>query len=145
MKLELTRNEFYFDRTIGGLYIDGRWCYYTLEDTDRQMEDDKTILPWSPSLKIPKQTATPYGRYQVIIDLSTRFKRKMPHLLNVPDFEGVRIHTGNYPGDTEGCILIGLQYEVGTHAILKSKLAFDDFFPRLQKGLEEGEVWLEVS
>lgn len=144
MNLELNRHEFYFDCTIGGLYVDGRWCYYTLEDTDRQIEDNKTILPWSPSLKVPKQTAIPYGYYQVIIDWSNRFQRLMPHILNVPDFEGVRIHMGNYPIDTEGCPLIGLQYEIGTHAILKSKLAFDDFFHRLQDGLRDGEVFITI-
>ena len=136
MDLELNRNEFFDDRTIGSFYIDGEWCYYTLEDKDRKLEDD--------GVKIPKETAIPRGRYQVIIDLSNRFQRMMPHILDVPQFTGIRIHILNTPVETEGCIGIGLQYEVRTHNILKSKLAFDDFFPRLEQGLKEGEVWIVV-
>jgi hypothetical protein len=137
MELEINRKEFYPDRCIGGFYIDGSWCYYTLEDTDRKLEEG--------GVKIPGKTAIPRGRFKVTISWSNRFRRLMPHILDVPQFVGVRIHAGNVPENTEGCPLIGLQYEVGSHNILKSKLAFDDFFPKLELGLLDGDVWLEVS
>jgi hypothetical protein len=137
MKLEINRKEFYPDRCIGGFYIDDRWCYYTLEDTDRKLEEG--------GVKIAGKTAIPRGRYKVTISWSNRFKRLMPHILDVPQFVGIRIHAGNTPENTEGCPLIGLQYEVGSHNILKSKLAFDDFFPKLESGLLDGDVWIEVS
>jgi len=137
MNLELERKEFFDDRCIGGLYIDGQFTYFTLEDVDRKLEEG--------GIKIPKMTAIPRGKYKVIIDLSGRFKRMMPHILDVVGFDGIRIHAGNLPIDTEGCPLIGMGYDAPSHSIRKSVIAFDDFFLRLEAGLKEGEVWIEIK
>jgi hypothetical protein len=94
MKIVVVRDTFTENSTIGKMLIDGAFFCYTLEDTIR----DK---------KIDGETAIPYGTYKVIINMSNRFKREMPLLLNVPNFEGVRIHNGNTKADTHGCILVG--------------------------------------
>ena len=51
--------------------------------------------------KIPGHTAIPEGSYPVVISKSPRFKKWLPLVQGVPDFEGIRIHAGNYPDDAD--------------------------------------------
>lgn len=94
MRLLLKRIALKEKYTIGKLYIDGEYFADTLEDPVREE-------------KIYGQTAIPKGTYKVTITLSPRFRRWLPLLHDVPNFEGVRIHRGNTPEDTHGCILVG--------------------------------------
>ena len=103
--------------TIGELYIDGKFECYTLEDVERKV-------------KIPSETAIPKGTYIVGITLSNRFKRLLPILIDVPNFEGVRIHSGNTNHNTEGCILVGTTRS--KDFIGSSRLAFDKLFKKMQ-------------
>ena len=106
--------------TIGRLYIDEKFFCHTLEDAVREE-------------KIADKTAIPEGTYQVIVNRSPKFKRDLPLLLDVPYFEGIRIHRGNTAKDTSGCILVGenkvkgkvinsTKYETLLTAILKREM-----------------------
>jgi hypothetical protein len=131
MDLVLVRKTFTKVSTIGDFLIDGDLFCYSLEDMVRE-----------PGVKVPGQTAIPEGCYRVIIDQSARFRRAMPHVLDVPGFEGIRIHNGNTPEHTEGCILLG--YQKGKDFIGDSKRAFNDFFDRLYYALAKGEAWITI-
>lgn len=63
--------------------------------------------------KIKGHTAIPYGEYEIKVTYSPKFKRELPILLNVPHFEGIRIHRGNDRSHTEGCILTGENKQKG--------------------------------
>jgi hypothetical protein len=104
--------------TIGELLVDGIFECFTLEDAERPV-------------KIKGETAIPKGTYKVIINESNRFKRLLPLLLNVPNFEGVRIHSGNTNHDTEGCILVGQSRN--KEYIGQSRKAFEKLFKKMQK------------
>lgn len=107
--------------TIGELLIDGVFECFTLEDIERPV-------------KIKAETAIPKGTYKVIINESNRFKRLMPLLLNVPNFEGVRIHAGNTNHDTEGCILVGQTRN--KNYIGQSRKAYEKLFKKMQAAKE---------
>lgn len=82
------------DYTIGKLHVNGTYFCDTLEDAIR-------------TTKIAGKTAIPRGTYKVIVNDSPKFGRKLPRLLEVPNYEGVLIHRGNTAEDTAGCILVG--------------------------------------
>jgi hypothetical protein len=111
MELKLVREIFTDNSTIGKLYNGDVFLCYTLEDMTREE-----------GIKIPGRTSIPYGKYEVAITFSPKYNCKMPILLDVPNFEGIRIHSGNDDGDTEGCILVGLSK--GKDMIFDSRLAF---------------------
>lgn len=128
----ILKRRWYTDHsTIGELYLgDERLCY-TLEDTVRR------------GTKIWGKTAISTGRYEVIVNFSDRFKKMMPLLLNVPDYEGVRIHSGNTDADTEGCILVGL--DMDADVILRSRDAFNVVFPRIQEIITKEKLYIQIA
>lgn len=132
MKLQLKREPSDSACTIGKLSIDGAGFCWTLEDVVRS------------GPKVFGKTAIPAGTYQVVITYSPHFQRDLPLLVNVPGFEGVRIHPGNTAADTEGCILVGMDRLADS--IGHSRIAFDALFPKIQAAIVAGEsVSIEVS
>jgi len=126
MNLRLVRRWFTDDSTIGELSIDGEDQCYILEDT---VHDGP---------KIPGRTAIPEGTYRIVITYSPRFHRKLPLLVDVPCFEGIRIHPGNTSADTEGCLLPGQTR--GVDWVGRSRIAFDSLFAKLKDAQSRGEI-----
>jgi hypothetical protein len=127
MELRLEREPTIDERTWGKLYIDNTFYCYTIEDAVRAQ-------------KIPGRTAIPAGRYLIRITPSARFKRRLPELIDVPNYKGVRIHPGNTIEDTEGCLLPGL--ERTTVGVAKSRLAFEPLLARLERA--PGPHWITI-
>jgi hypothetical protein len=122
MQLEVRRKWYTEESTIGELYVDGLFQCYTLEDRIRK-----------PGVKVPKQTCIAAGLYRLVINFSQRFQRLLPQVLDVPMFEGVRIHPGNMAVDTEGCILVGTARD--HNFVGNSRLAFGALWLLLEEGL----------
>jgi hypothetical protein len=132
MNLTLARKIFTPRSAIGELSVDGDFECYTLEDPVRE------------GPKIPGRTAIPEGRYAIAITWSARFHRELPLVVGVPGFSGVRIHAGNSPEDTEGCILVGRTQ--ATDWIGESRVAFDRLYFKIADAIARGEeIWLEIK
>lgn len=130
MELRVERTDRSADSTIGELSVDGQFECYTLEDAVRPV-------------KIKGKTAIPAGCYEVIINQSQRFGRRLPLLLDVPDFEGVRIHPGNTAADTEGCILVGNTKSEGF--VGESRAAFAQLFDKLEAAARTGKIFINIE
>ena len=126
MKLLLKRIHKTDKSTIGELYIDGKQRWYVLEDVERSAGE-----------KVYGKTAIPKGTYEVIMSMSKRFNKILPLLLNVPMFEGIRIHAGNTAEDSEGCLLVGKTR--GVDFVGESRKACAELFPLMQKAFDKKE------
>ncbi len=81
---------------MGDLFLDGLRIMFTLEPS----KDSGELVP--------------VGTYKGELDWSPKFKTTTPHIKDVPGYDNrgphgpIEIHWGNYPGNTEGCCLVGL-------------------------------------
>lgn len=143
----VTRKDTY---TIGYLYIDGEYFCDTLEDKDRGLSDSMTEEEIA-ARKVRGKTAIPTGEYRVTLDVvSPKFSKKrayqfcsgkLPRLLGVKGFDGILIHIGNTPDDTDGCILVGENESIGV--VVNSTSTFKALYRRLEE--DRDNITIRIS
>ena len=153
MRLVLTRDLFgttatlgtlrlYGALDLGGHPIDDGAELFTCEDVDRGLD---AAIPATLARKVKGATAIPVGTYRVAVTMSQRFGRRLPLLLGVPGFAGIRIHPGNGPEDTEGCILVGGRRDDAGGRVLDSRAPCDWLCAVIAAELQRGgQVTLEI-
>jgi len=128
MIISLKRNPTVNEATLGSLTF-GDFTCDTLEDAVRET-------------KIAAKTAIPAGEYEIVISYSNRFKKLLPLLLSVPNFEGVRIHSGNTIDHTEGCILLGRR---SGDTVVNSRMAVNLFMQKLNQAIKKEKVYIHIQ
>lgn len=137
------------DSTLGSVVLEdvnGKelWKGYSLENigpsTDTPNQDRRIVareyqLEWTATTK---NSNSKLGKF--------RNKALLVTCKELPSFRHRRIliHTGNYPQDTEGCILLGKGVDKKQGIILKSVDAINELFAILEK-LSIKEVSLKVE
>ncbi len=124
--------------TTGIIYINGTFFCATLEPPFRHK-------------KVLGSTRIPAGEYGIEMNytspMAMNYQNKfdidcLPRLIDVPGFEGILIHIGNYKRDTEGCILVGNTIQINIEngmdrqKILNSKSTL----VQLNKAIEEKQI-----
>lgn len=153
MKLLLKRIARKDKYTIGKLYINDKYFCDTLEDPDRGLKSTMSLADIK-SKKIKGDTAIPTGTYKVTLDVvSSKYSNftkypyvkfcngKMPRLINVPGYEGILIHAGNTQKDTEGCLLVGFNRQVGK--VLNSQSTWRKLYDELLK--DKNNITIEIK
>ena len=142
MKLDLNPIQKTQKTTISELLIDGKFECYILEDYDRCLTQH-TPIDQIKTIKVYGKTCIPAGTYDVVISWSNRFNKYLPLLINVPGFEGIRIHPGNKEEDSLGCLLPGV-----THSpdfVGASKIAFNALFSKLKAVEKNEKITIKIS
>lgn len=125
--------------TLGLLFADRAFLCYTLEDAHHDE-------------KIPGQTRIPEGAYDIGFHFGGHFSRyrlKYPqlhptdahgmlHIKDVPGFQHILIHIGNFAKDTEGCVLVGSS--PGEDRIFNSLMAYTILYPLVSAALLSNET-----
>ena len=127
MKLILKRIAKRKAYTIGRLYVDDVYLCDTLEPPCIEMKTDRPVeevLADRNLLKAIKPCAIPEGEYRVSMTYSPKYKTQLPLITGDSRFnslwQGIRIQAGNTAKDTQGCILVGKNREIGK--VLDSRL-----------------------
>ena len=98
-RLVLNRLQKLDDRTLGRLCVFSglkhEATFSTLELPFRNNEKSKSCI-LSAFYQVEPRTSPKYGKHLLVLGTSPR--------------EMILLHSGNYPGDTEGCILIGTDF-----------------------------------
>lgn len=139
-RLRLIRKLGTENSTIGDLYFDKIYQCKILEDTWRDPDGSGQL---DASEKIYGVTCIPVGTYRVVWTFSHRFKRETPELLDVPHFSGIRIHSGNRPEDTLGCLITGTTH--GEDVVWSSSQAYNLLVSKLKKAIKEGKVYISIE
>jgi hypothetical protein len=139
MLIEVLRVYSNDEATLGHLFINNKFQCFTLEDQYR-------------AKKVYADTRIPAGLYDItyrtVGGMHTRYKDRFPHMhqgmlwvRNVPGFEYILIHMGNYESQTAGCLLVGMDAVLsGTHPyIAHSRMAYEKIYPIIASALNRGE------
>ena len=140
MNLTLTRDTRTTLSTTGLLaFNDEAPSLCTLEDTDRGLDSAK---PETLKGKVKGATCIPYGRFPVRKRWSAKHGRHLYGIFDVDGFQNIEFHSGNYPKDTLGCVLLGTKRSVDF--VGNSRVAVKAFEARLDALPAGEETWITI-
>jgi len=126
--------------TIGHVYVNievVKICD-SLEDPVRDLNNDGDLTDPGEH-KIWGDTAIPVGYYPVEKIHNHPHFGNCFRVYNVPSFDGIFMHAGNYPKDTHGCPLMG--YNTVKGAVMNSRPALEKLFAVVP---DQGTIHLKV-
>ena len=131
--ISVVRFDYQPNHTKSLILIDGNFFSFGLEPENK-----------AGSRVLGQRDLIPEGVYKLILSYSPKFKRVLPEVLNVPFNSGVRIHKGNFPSDTSGCLLPGTYFSGNT--LLHSGVVFNRLYDLINKWIvDKCDVRIDYS
>lgn len=143
MKLNLFRYGHTLDSSGGALHVDGLFHCHTVEDEPREK-------------KVYGETRIPAGTYEIKLrragGMHERYGKAYPWhrgmlwLQDVPEFEWIYLHPGNYESQTDGCVLVGYSaHSKGGFALDRAEQAYKDLCQKVYAALDRQEsIWITI-
>lgn len=107
-------------------------------------------------IKVPGETRIPAGTYNVGVRKEGGFHarysqdrrvrdihRGMLHIQNVPNFQWILIHIGNFEKDTDGCLLVGESRDEVRMCVLNSVVAYRALYQKVIGSAEAGTLTID--
>lgn len=146
MRLTCHRRHFTADATISELRVDyesetaqGAQIFgWVCEDQDRGLSQGMALEVIA-AIKVQAETAIPVGTYRITLEDSPKYGPDTLTLPDVPGYRYIRIHAGNDDDDTAGCPLPGLELDVATMTVQKSRAAVDWLETQIRAAIGRGE------
>lgn len=139
MELTLARDTRTTKTTTGTLALNGVVSFCTLEDVDRGLDSAK---PETLKGKIRGVTCIPYGRFPVRRRWSEKHQCFLYGIFDVPSFQNIEFHAGNYAKNTLGCVLLGTKRSVDF--VGNSRAAVRLFEAQLDAVPADEEIWINI-
>lgn len=119
--------------TVGEMYGPNGffWCH-TLEDVVR-------------NIKVYGKTAIPAGTYAVDWIWWEKHQRMVPHIKDVPFYEGILIHGGVNADSTEGCLVVGNYKDSSPDMVLNSLDVVPEISAKIKKLTDKGPTFIRIE
>lgn len=127
--------------TIGDLFVNDVIFCQVMEDTDRGLMFQMPLEEIK-AKKVYGKTAIPTGIYEIVFSYSAKFKQELPLLLNVPGYQGIRLHSGNTEADSLGCPLPGVQ---SGNKVINSRSTCKKLFALMKKASKTEKLFIFVT
>ena len=138
MLLTLPRDVFTDISTIGEVSIDGVKECQTLELPNKDGKPGSCI-PQGLYPVIPMPSPKFMGSQDPWVK---QFASQMPHIMEIPGRSLIMFHWGNFPNETDGCVLVG-QTRL-PDAIGGSRFAFEHLFAKIEEAMRHRDCFVQV-
>lgn len=146
MKILVNRSFQSENTTISSILVDGEHQCFGLENPANYPKiAGKTRIP-DGTYRVGLRTVG--GKHKRYAELYPNWHRGMLHIRDVPNFQYVLIHIGNYHRDTDGCLLVG--ETIANHAAFEyiignSRVAYEKLYARVVAAANNDTLIIEFK